>query len=363
MPKFSTRSLSRLLGDCVECLRRLGILIVAVAKLLWHKLRRTCRKFASRHTLNRRSLTRLWLHFLILLRHIGRRSASLARSSAHRIRTFRFQSKHYLALFFLIVLVLFVFRLFHPDVVSRPEPTASDLQPAHPADTHSPFTRMPDSISVHALLTDSLLRLPHVLNSDLTQASSGKRHKIYSVSSYQRCFPDVNDVQLATASRLGITPATDRLEAEQSMHRLVYIGLNPYYDVAPLHHSIPYLIPKAQLLLSKIARNFLDSQYVKHIPPSKILVTSVTRTGEDISSLSKRNFNSTPNSCHAYATTFDISYLRYSPQQDPDAPPVRPTRNDTLKYVLSEVLNDLRRQGLCYVKYEGKQSCFHITVR
>ena len=50
-------------------------------------------------------------------------------------------------------------------------------------------------------------------------------------------------------------------------------------------------------------------------------------------------------------------------REDPDGPAVRPTRNDTLKYVLSEVLNDLRRQGTCYVKYEAKQSCFHITAR
>ena len=49
--------------------------------------------------------------------------------------------------------------------------------------------------------------------------------------------------------------------------------------------------------------------------------------------------------------------------QDPDSAPVRPVRNDTLKWVLSEVLNDARKQGLCYVKYERKQGCYHITVR
>jgi hypothetical protein len=31
--------------------------------------------------------------------------------------------------------------------------------------------------------------------------------------------------------------------------------------------------------------------------------------------------------------------------------------------VLSEVLRDLREQGLCYVKYERKQGCFQLTCR
>jgi hypothetical protein len=30
---------------------------------------------------------------------------------------------------------------------------------------------------------------------------------------------------------------------------------------------------------------------------------------------------------------------------------------------LAEVLNDMRKQGRCYIKYEVKQSCFHITTR
>ena len=93
------------------------------------------------------------------------------------------------------------------------------------------------------------------------------------------------------------------------------------------------------------------------------IVTSMTRTREDVEKLRRHNGNASEQSCHCHGTTFDISYLHYVPVQDPDGPAVRPTRNDTLKYVLSEVLNDLRRQGTCYVKYEAKQSCFHITAR
>lgn len=31
--------------------------------------------------------------------------------------------------------------------------------------------------------------------------------------------------------------------------------------------------------------------------------------------------------------------------------------------IMAEVLNDLRNRGRCNVKFERKQSCFHITVR
>jgi hypothetical protein len=87
------------------------------------------------------------------------------------------------------------------------------------------------------------------------------------------------------------------------------------------------------------------------------------RSEEDIEKLKKVNHNTSENSCHRFGTTFDISYNRYETVADPDGPPRREVRNDTLKWVLSEVLNDLRKQERCYVKYEVKQGCFHITVR
>jgi hypothetical protein len=36
---------------------------------------------------------------------------------------------------------------------------------------------------------------------------------------------------------------------------------------------------------------------------------------------------------------------------------------DNLKLVLGQVLLNHQRAGKIYVKYEAKQSCFHITVR
>jgi hypothetical protein len=87
------------------------------------------------------------------------------------------------------------------------------------------------------------------------------------------------------------------------------------------------------------------------------------RSDADAKKLRRHNGNATENSCHPSGTTFDICYNRYETVENPDGPARRAVRNASLKYVLSEVLRDMREQGRCYIKYEVKQGCFHMTVR
>ncbi len=188
-------------------------------------------------------------------------------------------------------------------------------------------------------------------------------HRICSVPSYAVAFPDTNAVQLVAAQHWGVTPVRDREDAEARKRELVYIASSPYYHVDPLYSSIPYLVPRAAVLLHDIGQAFFDSLYVKGVPLHKMIVTSVLRSQEDVVKLRRRNGNATENSCHLYGTTFDICYNRYKTVEDPDGPVRRRVRNDTLKWVLSEVLRDMREQGRCYIKYEVKQGCFHMTVR
>ena len=130
-----------------------------------------------------------------------------------------------------------------------------------------------------------------------------------------------------------------------------------------MNRSIPYLVPRAAVLLNDIGRAFFDSLQMKQVPLHKVIVTSVLRTKDDVAKLRNYNHNATENSCHLFGTTFDICYNRYKTVQDPKGPKRRQVQNDTLKWVLSEVLNDMRRNKRCYVKYEVKQGCYHITVR
>lgn len=186
---------------------------------------------------------------------------------------------------------------------------------------------------------------------------------IRGVVSYKRSFGDLNDVQLKAAKAIGIRPIASREEAEHLSGRLVEIAPCEFYGMDSLTHSIPYLVPQASALLDTIGSNFLDSLECKGLNPNRVIVTSVTRTKEDVKRLRRTNGNASMNSCHFYGTTFDISWKRFEKVEDPDGRPMQDVNADTLKLVLSEVLRDLRKADRCYVKYELKQGCFHITAR
>ena len=181
-------------------------------------------------------------------------------------------------------------------------------------------------------------------------------HRILSVPNYKAAFPDSQSVQIVAANRWGVRPVRNRADAEQRKNELVYVGESPYYHVDRLSSSIPYLVPRAAVLLQDIGQAFYDSLYVKGVPLNKLIVTSVLRSMDDVAKLQRHNQNATENSCHLYGTTFDICYNRYHAV-------TKPVRDDTLKWVLSEVLRDKRNEGRCYIKYEVKQGCFHMTVR
>ncbi len=247
-----------------------------------------------------------------------------------------------------LVVVLAMVRSFYPAVLGT-----ADSAPAPVDSAASVVSEAPAPAVEHAAPS---LRYP--------DGETVPFHPIYSVPSFRGTFPDVQDVQIQAARRLGVSPVQNRRQAEERKEELVYVGSNPYYCIdSRMKSSIPYLVPPAATLLQTIGRNYLDSLYVKGIPLHRIIVSSVLRTEEDVARLRKHNVNASPESCHRFGTTFDICYNRYSTVSPPDEPRRRAVQNDTPKWVLAEVLRDVRRQELCYIKYEVKQGCFHITVR
>jgi hypothetical protein len=195
-----------------------------------------------------------------------------------------------------------------------------------------------------------------ILTSHLSPLTSEKKHRINSVPSYKDAFPDLQETQILAANKNGVRPVQNREEAEKRKNELVYVGESPYYHVDKLNSSIPYLVPRAAMLLQDIGQAFYDSLYAKGVPLNQIIVTSIMRTKDDVARLQRHNGNATDNSCHLYGTTIDVCYNRYHAID-------REVRNDTLKWVLSEVLRDIRRDKRAYIKYEVKQGCFHMTVR
>ena len=179
--------------------------------------------------------------------------------------------------------------------------------------------------------------------------------------SYKIKFNDLQSKQHDVASCIGLPrPPRDRADAASMRRQLVEIKTCDNYVVDSLTHSVPYLIPSAKRELDSIGAEWADILSRNNLPHYRFYVTSVLRTQEDIKYLQRSgNINSVTQSCHCYGTTFDLAYMRYDK--------VTRTRDymheDNLKLVLGQVLLNHQRAGRIYVKYEAKQSCFHITVR
>ncbi|MBQ8863536.1 MAG: hypothetical protein IJ014_02195 [Rikenellaceae bacterium] len=197
------------------------------------------------------------------------------------------------------------------------------------------------------------------IEADLEMLQLAKTATIHYQYKYSRIFRDLNDVQLEAAKTIGIEPLVTR--DQKPSRRMKLIESCQYYKLDPLTHSIPYLIPEAADLLEDIGRDFADSLQrrfgIEGVCP---FVTSVTRTEEDVNKLRRSgNVNASKNSCHFYGTTFDLAYMRFYKHTGITAT----IESAMMKQMLAEVLKNLRDQGRCYVKYEYKQACFHVTVR
>lgn len=267
----------------------------------------------------------------------------------------KISKNRYLQGFVVVVLLLALVRLVFPSVA---EPRLAKNEKGQDS---------AEVDSLKAMKKDELSAAPDTAMAGMASIffdKDGKevKHRIFSVPHFGNTFPDQQNVQILAANQHGVAPVQNREEAEHSKGKLVYVGSNPFFYVDKLNNSIPYLVPKASVLLQDIGRAYFDSLQIKGIPLHKIIVTSILRTKDDVAKLRTRNGNATENSCHLYGTTFDICYNRYKQIQTKDQPR-RQVQNDTLKWVFSEVLRDFREKNRCYIKYEVHQGCFHITVR
>ena len=176
---------------------------------------------------------------------------------------------------------------------------------------------------------------------------------------YYLTFNDRNDKQLSAAAIIGISPVASRQQALKLADKLVEIKSCDYYRVDSLRSSLPFLVKKAAQRLDSIGILFQDSLRRKGGPNYKFYVTSILRTSEDVTKLHKKNSNANINSAHLYGTTFDIAYWRFERMDTTEIE----IDKSKLKVVLSEVLRDMKAANKCYVKYEVKQGCFHVTAR
>lgn len=176
---------------------------------------------------------------------------------------------------------------------------------------------------------------------------------------YSKLFPDMNEEHLNVAKKVGLK-SVPKNRAEVVNDGLIEIRDNENYVVYDLRYSVPYLVPKAAAELQAIGRAFTDSLRNHGLLEYKLVVSSILRTEEDVTRLRRSgNPNASANSAHCYGTTFDITYTRYSRDDESEAfmQPFELTK------VLGEVLRDRRNAGKILVKYEKQEHCFHITVK
>ena len=176
---------------------------------------------------------------------------------------------------------------------------------------------------------------------------------------YERSFNDMQEKQKAAALKNGLSTFESQAEIERNYNnllaggKLVHIATNPRYVVRELTYSAPYVVPKMSKLLDDIAKSVQQ----KTESNVRFVVTSVLRTEDDIKKLKRVNGNASADSCHCNATTVDISYVRF----DKDGEEMKDVYQ--FRLALAQTLHELRKEGRCYVKFEKKQYCYHITVR
>ena len=177
-------------------------------------------------------------------------------------------------------------------------------------------------------------------------------------------FDDVNDTQIVAAQEFGIEPLKTRDEIDSVLiASLSTVETSNLFFVEKLTHSVPYLTNNASDLLNTIAENFQDKLRNKGLAQYQIIVTSLLRTEDDVRRLQRVNRNAVRKSCHMYGTTFDIAYNCFQQVDTLADFEGDVASHKVLVNTLGETLKELRDNERCFIKYERRQPCFHITAR
>lgn len=213
----------------------------------------------------------------------------------------------------------------------------------------------PESTAVNDTAASAADSTPQVVGEN-----AGARPWTRNIGRYDELFNDSNYIQYASAEKLGIEPIYTLSDAYYTRRPLVKVESGDNYQLDNLTHSMPYLVPEAAELLAEIGRDFGDLVQARGGDPksNKILVTSLLRSAYSVKRLRRVNRNAVDSSTHMMATTFDIAYNHF---YYPDS--TAGVDAGVLKGILAEVLLKKREEGRCWVKYEKKTPCFHITVR
>jgi hypothetical protein len=199
----------------------------------------------------------------------------------------------------------------------------------------------------------------------------------------------VNAAHVAAARRNGVGPVRDSAHLAALVGRGDLVRLpdsTRWWVLRELDGSMPYVTPGTQTALEEIGRLFHARLDEHGLPPFRLDITSVLRTGQQQAALRRRNRNaSATTSSHEFGTTLDIAYLSFAAPKsldhrslapDFDEPLSRPLRSDLITRLdslgtrhaphlegeLGAVLQQLQRDGMVFPLRERSQPVYHITV-
>jgi hypothetical protein len=163
------------------------------------------------------------------------------------------------------------------------------------------------------------------------------------------------------AKRTGIKACRNEkdLKVLASRGELVPVGSGRSYNIDRLTYSFSYLTPDARDLLREIGRRFRKRTDSEGLNGSRFIITSMTRTTENMKGLRRNNSNASANSPHLNGNAFDISYLRFTSRKFF----ITECDKRFFKEALAEVILELRSEKKCWATYEKNQGCFHVVAR
>jgi hypothetical protein len=163
-------------------------------------------------------------------------------------------------------------------------------------------------------------------------------------------------------SRLtGIKECKDEKELQKrvSEGKLFRIRSGSKYIIDRMPYSYPFLTGESKTLLEEIGKRFREKTDAAGLSGAKFIVTSMTRTTENMKDLKKNNRNASANSAHFGGNAFDISYIRFSCGKMF----ITSCDKKFLKEALAQVIWQLREDDRCWATYEKVQNCYHIVSR
>ncbi|MFZ2339958.1 MAG: DUF5715 family protein [Bacteroidales bacterium] len=178
---------------------------------------------------------------------------------------------------------------------------------------------------------------------------------------YSRKLTDRIPDYSAQARLTGITACSGEKDLAKRVMtgQLLRVRKGSNYRVESMEHSYPYLTRDSRRLLNEIGRRYGKKIGKDGLKGSRFILTSMTRTSDNIKGLGRTNGNASENSPHLNGNAFDISYARF------DIRKYSVTECDKwyMKEALAEVIYELRKEKKCWATYEKQQGCFHVVLR